>query len=66
MSKSGLSQLKPEICDKESVIPEAAEDDEIAQTSVAPETGYRNVPEDLGIDNFAIEEVNSELNCTMP
>lgn len=30
MSKSGLSQLKPEICDKESVIPEAAEDDEIA------------------------------------
>jgi hypothetical protein len=61
--KSGLSTIKPEICDDDSIIPEAAEDDEIAKTSVAPETGYRNVPDDLEIDNYPIEE---ESNCTMP
>jgi hypothetical protein len=65
MGKSGLSHIKPEICDQDSTIPEAAEDDEIAKTSVPPETGYRNVPE-LDIDNYTIDEMNSSLNCTMP
>jgi hypothetical protein len=30
MGKSGLSYIKPEICDQDSTIPEAAEDEEIA------------------------------------